>query len=561
MKFTGEQGQHSWNAVLVEGAWRLVDCHWAARRLVGKKVSAENVRYELDEYYFMPDPHQLIFTHFPDDMSWQLLERLISLADFENLVPVKSAFFKYGLQILSHKEAVIRTNREITIRIGCPPAKAGILAFTFTLAFDDGTEEYKGIKLNRFGMQEMVDNISFFTIRPPIKGAYRLIIYAKDLQQTSKEGVYGGVCEYEIVCQNPPSVAIPFPPCVHTSWGPGDSASKYSLVPLQKGAIFSTVNGQAEVKFRLPKDLRFTAKLKSNDKDEKQLQGFIMHRVVPDLAIFTVTAPTNGEFGLEVYANDPEVDGNSLYHAFQYLVISTDTKGPVEPLPVLPPGYLGPQPSFKKLGLSTTTDQDPYIQTESGDLSITFNMVEPLRMTSQLIYISQNRNDEFSDYVLQQGKGGAISFQLRLPKVGMYKFQLYALPYSDTSESLPGVYNYLINCTNTFATFVPFPKQYGQWKEGCYLHEPLEGQIDQNRPNKGSASSFQHVYFRVDIPNAKAVAVVVGDDWSQLDQKPNGSWEGEVPMESHWGKDSKAALCANYGSVKASYSTLLEYAL
>lgn len=72
----------------------------------------ENIRYELDEYYFMPDPHQLIFTHFPDDPNWQLLEKSISLHDFENLVPVKSAFFKYGLQILSHKEAVIKSMRE-----------------------------------------------------------------------------------------------------------------------------------------------------------------------------------------------------------------------------------------------------------------------------------------------------------------------------------------------------------------------------------------------------------------------------------------------------------------
>jgi transglutaminase/protease-like cytokinesis protein 3 len=149
MKFTGEQGQHSWNAVLVEGAWRLVDCHWAARRLVGKKITPENVRYELDEYYFMPDPRQLIFTHFPDDPNWQLLEKSLMLAEFENLVPVKSAFFKYGLRIMSHRDAVISNNREVTIRIGCPLSQVKNLLFTFTLSYDDGKEEFKGIKLNR----------------------------------------------------------------------------------------------------------------------------------------------------------------------------------------------------------------------------------------------------------------------------------------------------------------------------------------------------------------------------------------------------------------------------
>lgn len=561
MKFTGEQGQHSWNAVLVNGAWRLVDCHWAARRLVGKKVTAENVRYELDEYYFMPDPHQLIFTHFPDDISWQLLERSITLADFENLVPVKSAFFKYGLQILGHREAVIRTKQEVTIRIGCPPFKAQSLAFTFTLAYDSGKEEFQGTKLNRFGMQEMVDNVSFFTIRPPEKGSYRLIIYAKDLDQQTKEGVYGGVCEYELVCEVSPARPMPFPPCVHTSWGPGDSATKYSLVPLQKGAIFSTVNGLAEVRFQVPKELRFTAKLKSNDKDEKALAGYIMHRVVAEVAVFTINAPSRGEFGLEIYANDPEVDGNSLYHAYQYLIICNETLGVVEPLPTLPPGYLGPQPTFKKLGLGTVSHVDPYIQTDIGEIQVAFSMTQPLRITSQLIYSSGSRNDDRSDYILQQSRGDNVILFLKLSKTGLYKLQIYALPFSDTSENLPGVYNYLISCTNTQATLVPYPKQYGQWKDGCYLHEPLEGQLQRTRTSKGSASTLQHYYFKVDVPKANSVAVVLGEDWTQLDLKPSGSWEGEVNLDKHWGHESKAAICANYGNVKASYSTLLEYAM
>lgn len=131
-------------------------------------------------------------------------------------MPVKSAFFKYGLQILSHREAVIRAATEVTVRISCPPFKAGSLAFTFTLSAGDGREEYRGVKLNRYGMQEMVDNVSFFTLRPPEPGSYRLIIYAKDLDVHSKEGVYGGVCEYELIWDG--VSPQPFPPCVHTSW-------------------------------------------------------------------------------------------------------------------------------------------------------------------------------------------------------------------------------------------------------------------------------------------------------------------------------------------------------
>ena len=407
----------------------------------------------------------------------------------------------------------------------------------------------------------MLDNVSFFTFRPPKNGSYRLILYAKDLTQATKEGVYGGVCEYEVIMDGTNFQPMPFPPCVHTSWGLGDSASKYDMVPLQRGAIFSTVSGQAEVKFRLAKELRFTAKMKSNNQDEKALQGYVMHRVVGDQAIFTITAPNEGEFGLEIFANDPDRDGNSLFHAYQYLIICTEIKGPVEALPVLPPGYLGPQATFRKLGLSAYDTCGSLLADGlwRNTSIIQHGTTTTHDITAHLRFQQQTRR--LLRLHLAAGPREPCYLHGQNAKPGMYKFQIYGLPYADTSESLPGVYNYLVNCHNTQTKLSPYPKQYGQWKEGCFLHEPLEGHLTANRPSKGSAQSFQYVYFKVDVPKAKSVAVVVGEDWTQLEQKNSESWEGEVFMEKHWGHENKAAVCANYGNVKASYSTLLEYSL
>ena len=59
--------------------------------------------------------------------------------------------------------------------------QAKSLRFTFNLTYEDGREDHKGTKLNRFAMQELVGTVAYLTVRLPGKGSYQMVIYAKDL--------------------------------------------------------------------------------------------------------------------------------------------------------------------------------------------------------------------------------------------------------------------------------------------------------------------------------------------------------------------------------------------
>jgi len=77
----------------------------------------------------MPDPHQFILTHFPHDSHYQLLENPISLDEFEQSVPVKSTFYKYGLELVSHTNGIINIDQQQTIVIEYPPPEVSLSLF------------------------------------------------------------------------------------------------------------------------------------------------------------------------------------------------------------------------------------------------------------------------------------------------------------------------------------------------------------------------------------------------------------------------------------------------
>ena len=88
--------KHAWNAVRVDGAWRLLDATWGARQ-TGEPATDHQAR---QAYYFDTPPGQMIFDHLPESPDWQLLdEPLPDAKAFHTLPNLKPAFFQHGLRL------------------------------------------------------------------------------------------------------------------------------------------------------------------------------------------------------------------------------------------------------------------------------------------------------------------------------------------------------------------------------------------------------------------------------------------------------------------------------
>lgn len=93
---SGENGErfgadHGWNVVKVDGDWILVDATFGAGDLVGR-----GFRKRFRDFYFDAPPEKLIFSHFPDDRRWQLLDRAVSRGDFDRRAQLTRDFWEMG---------------------------------------------------------------------------------------------------------------------------------------------------------------------------------------------------------------------------------------------------------------------------------------------------------------------------------------------------------------------------------------------------------------------------------------------------------------------------------
>jgi len=218
--------------------------------------------------------------------------------------------------------------------------------------------------------------------------------------------------------------------------------------------------------------------------------------------------------------------------------------------PQLPEGYLGQHPKFGELRLALQSHQNSEFAVDTNEVEIKLKCPKAIKVTTSLIHTEDD--SEHPEFVFTQTKDHVLSFIITFPRSGYYKFQIFALDASDESKSLPNVFNYLVHVREALKPAYAYPKQYAQWKDGCYLYNPLI---------LNSKTSLANVNFKVFIPNAKSVAVVAEGEWIHLN-KVGDNWEGNASLSKHRGKDVKVTLNANYGGEdEMKYSTLLMYVI
>jgi hypothetical protein len=111
-----EMGGHAWNAVYLDGEWKLLDVTWAA----GYRTTEGNFERNYRDNYFLTAPEQFVREHWPYDPVWQLLYRPLSLDQFQaQLLPTPSkgpALFHFPDTLASIASLTPEAAKEASLR-------------------------------------------------------------------------------------------------------------------------------------------------------------------------------------------------------------------------------------------------------------------------------------------------------------------------------------------------------------------------------------------------------------------------------------------------------------
>lgn len=100
---------HAWNAVRINGDWKLIDTTWGAGY---ENITSKTFIKRFNDYYFFSNPEEFISHHFPESSEWQFLEKPLTKKQFFAEPIFYPTYFKLNMKLSSIHNGILTPSKK-----------------------------------------------------------------------------------------------------------------------------------------------------------------------------------------------------------------------------------------------------------------------------------------------------------------------------------------------------------------------------------------------------------------------------------------------------------------
>ena len=117
---------HSWNAVLINGEWKLIDATWGAGYI---DTDRGNFVQDFTDLYFFTDPQIFFLKHYPKNTDWLLIKKTDK--EFAKLPLYYHDYFNSEIEIIKPVNGIIKVRNDKSIQVVMKNSRYETVSFKF----------------------------------------------------------------------------------------------------------------------------------------------------------------------------------------------------------------------------------------------------------------------------------------------------------------------------------------------------------------------------------------------------------------------------------------------
>ncbi|XP_061166103.1 uncharacterized protein LOC133175027 [Saccostrea echinata] len=462
-----------WNAVFVNGEWRLIDPFWAHTSIPYDQYrdqiavddegqitlstelgDTEGEPRPVNEFFFLCDPEKLICTHFPDEEQWQLLDDPITEERFQEQPYFREHYHEMGLGVSKGfpdtDNCILRPDgRPCKISFDLPKDRGATQDFKFSVTELDVDENTDTTDLEKYVMMSKSKSTLQFGVCFPFIGRFRLDVYGTD---DTINNQFNLVFSYLIHCGVPIKNFSGFPEVPEHGWGPHPIAEELGIVPISpKSSVIKTETGIVEIRFPASKAREISHCLGSTNFDAATLSRHALGRLdsVRQEYFVYVRLPEQGDYTLKIFADVDELRGKIPDSTIMTYLIEFSGEAKNDPYPFVLGSQIGPKLGAFQLGVEAIDESNGVLMAWDGKLDLTFTADEDSALFSELSTSNPTARKVMN--IKDKREDGKWLFSLNLPVAGLYSLNLFGWNEKEKHKKVEEVFSFLIQSTGSLS--------------------------------------------------------------------------------------------------------------